>query len=53
MPGFLLCSGFIGLNFNLKQTKLNKNPGENIMSRIITQGGCIDKKGVNDNIQGV
>ena len=29
--------------FNIKQTKLSKNPSKNIMSRIITQGGCINK----------
>ena len=35
--------GFKGLNFNLKQTKLSKNPGKNIMSRIFTQGSCINR----------
>ena len=38
-----LLSGFKGLNFNLKQTKLSKNPDKNIMSRIITQGSCINR----------
>ena len=27
--------GFKGLNFNLKQTKLSKYPGKNIISQII------------------
>ena len=31
------------MNFNLKQTKLSKNPGKNIMSRIIKQGSCINR----------
>ena len=46
LPGFLptlVCTGFKGLNFNLKQTKLSKNPGKNIMSRIFTQGSCINR----------
>ena len=38
LPGFLptlVCTGFKGLNFNLKQTKLRKNPSKNIISQII------------------
>ena len=29
--------------FNIKQTKLSKNPSKNIMFRIITQGSCINR----------
>ena len=43
LPGFLptlVCTGFKGLNFNLKQTKLSKNP-EKYNFPNYTQGSCL------------